>query len=358
MRIIIDVMSGDNAPLELVRGAAKAASELDVDIAVVGKEDEIRSISEENGLDISGIDIINADDVITMEDSALSVMKEKSGSSMSIGLKTLASGEGDAFVSAGNTGALVAGATLIVRKVKGVRRAAIATILPFDKPMLLIDSGANLEVSGADAKQFAFMGSVYCERMLGIKQPRVGNLNNGVEETKGTEDARERYFALKDYEKINFVGNIESRELPFDACDVLVADGFSGNIVLKLAEGMGKYMLKKVKSVVSANIITKLSALGLKNQLMEVKRQLSASEYGGAPLLGISKPVIKAHGSSNADDIVSAIKQASVIVSSGVIGEIARTVRKEAEERAEAEARAKAEAEAEATETSDNSENN
>ncbi len=332
MKIIIDVMSGDNAPEELIRGAIDAANAFPVDIAVCGNAEMIDAVARKLGLDLSRLEICHAPQVIDMEDSPLSVMREKSDSSMALGFKMLAEGRGDAFVSAGNTGALVAGATLIVRKIKGVRRAAIGTVLPFTPPFLLLDAGANPEITAEDAVQFAVMGSVYAEKMLGRPSPRVGLLNNGAEPTKGGEMRIEAYKRLSEDENVNFVGNIEAREVPYSPCDVLVADGFSGNVVLKLCEGLGSYMFARLKETMMQDVITKASALVMKPKLKKLKTEFSASEYGGAPLLGISKPVIKAHGSSDAHAIKNAVRQAMTVVSSGVIPEMAHCAAKKREE--------------------------
>lgn len=332
MKIIIDVMSGDNAPEELLRGAVDAAESFSADIAVCGDAGIIDAVARECELDLSRLEICHAPQVISMEDSPLCVMREKNDSSMALGLKMLSEGKGDAFVSAGNTGALVAGATLIVRKIKGIRRAAIGTVLPFTPPFLLLDAGANPEISPEDAVQFALMGSVYAEKMLGRKDPRVGLLNNGAEPTKGGEKRVEAYRLLSENGKINFVGNIEAREVPFTPCDVLVTDGFGGNIVLKLCEGLGSYMFSRLKETMMQDVFTKASALVMKPKLKKLKTEFSASEYGGAPLLGISKPVIKAHGSSDARAVKNAVRQAMTVVSSGVIPELVRHTAKKQEE--------------------------
>ncbi len=324
MKILIDVMSGDNAPGEILRGAADAARAFAPAIAVVGQRTVIESVSAEEGIDLSEIEICDAPSVITMEDAALSVMREKRDSSMAVGLDMLAHGEADAFVSAGNTGALVAGATLIVRKIKGVRRAAIGAVLPFSSPLLLLDSGANLELVPSDYLQLAGLGGVYAERILGRKSPRVGLLNNGAEKTKGGADLQEAYRLLSEGEGIDFVGNVEARDLPFGVCDVIVTDGFTGNAVLKLTEGLGSFLFTKLKETMTADLASRLSAAVLKPKLKAMKKEFSASEYGGAPLIGISMPVIKAHGSSDARAIFSAVRQAIGIVSSGVIPEMAR----------------------------------
>ena len=322
MKIIIDVMSGDHAPLELIRGALLAKAETGEEIVLVGDKTVINGYASQYALDLSGVSIVHADSVIGMEDHALSVVREKSDSSMSVGLHMLAKDEGDAFVSAGNTGALIAGATLIVRRIKGIQRAGIATILPFPTPCLLMDCGANLEVTPANLEQFAFMGARYMEKILGVRAPRVGLLNNGTESTKGRELERDAYVQLTDAE-VRFVGNVEGRDLPFGVCDVAVTDGYTGNIVLKYTEGMGKFMLSTLKDILNTNIIVKLSAVSMKGKLDEIRHDFDSSEYGGAPLLGIAKPVIKAHGSSDAVAIKNAILQAIAFHHTGLNHDIA-----------------------------------
>ncbi len=329
MRIAIDVMSGDNAPLELIKGAVEAAEELECEIILCGDEGVINYVAFQNDINIDKLKIKHAPQVIVMEDAPLCVMKEKRDSSMAVGLDLLASGGADAFISAGNTGALLAGATLIVRRIKGIKRAAIATVLPFETPVLLLDSGANVEVSAKDIVQFGVMGSVYAQRVFSKYDIRVGLLNNGTEYNKGTPLTKEAYTLLCECDSVNFVGNIESRTVPFDSCDVLVCDGFSGNILLKFAEGMGTLMIKTMKEMFTKNTFTKLSALAMKEQLKAVKKTFNADEYGGAPLLGISKPVIKAHGSSDAFAIKNAVKQAVNYAGGGAIRDIARYIKAE-----------------------------
>ena len=323
MKIIIDVMSGDNAPLELLKGAVQAAEEYKIPIAVVGNREIIETTAAENEISLSSVEIVHADTVIGMEDAPLSVIRDKSDSSMSVGLRLLEKGEGDAFVSAGNTGALLAGATLLVRRIKGIRRAAIATVLPFPKPILLMDAGANLVVTPDDLELFAYMGSYYMEKLHGISSPRVGLVNNGTEYNKGLPLQQEAYAKLKDNADLNFVGNIEGKEIPFSPCDVLLADGFTGNIILKYTEGMGKFLLSTLKGLFTKKATTKLAALAMKGELKAMKKQFDASEYGGAPLLGISRPVIKAHGSSDAKALKNAVLQAVAFLSTGINHEIA-----------------------------------
>ena len=336
MRIAVDVMSGDNAPLELIKGAVEAAAEFDADIVLCGDEGIINYVAFQNDIDISRMSIKHASQVIVMEDAPLCVMKEKRDSSMAAGLDMLAQGEVDAFISAGNTGALLAGSTLIVRRIKGIKRAAIATVLPFSPPVLLVDSGANVEVAPRDYVQFGVMGSAYAEKLFELHRARVGLLNNGTEYNKGTPRTKEAYQYLSECGEIDFVGNIEGKTIPFDSCDVLVTDGFCGNVVLKFAEGMGALMIKTMKEMFTRNTLTKLSALAMKEQLKEVKKTFNASEYGGAPLLGISKPVIKAHGSSDAFALKNAVKQAINYAGSGIIRDISRYIQSESEKQAQA----------------------
>ncbi len=322
MKILIDAMSGDNAPLEMIKGAEWAKREFkDHQIMLVGDENVISDIAVKNEIDINGIEIIHSSTVITMEDNPLSVVRDKKDSSMGVGLKALSKGEVDAFVSAGNTGALLTGATITVRRINGINRAAIASILPLTTPVLLMDSGANLTVSSDNIIQFAFMGAKYMEKIYGIDRPKVGQLNNGTEYNKGNNLQIESYQILSE-SGLNFVGNVEAKEVPFGACDVLVTDGFTGNIFLKSVEGMGKFLLGTLKDVLTTNLVTKVSTLTMKEKIKEMKKRFDSTEHGGAPILGISKPVIKAHGSSNAKAIKNAVRQAIFFVETGINNDI------------------------------------
>ena len=324
MKIIADVMGSDKGARELVKGACDALREYkNIELVIVGDDTQIKdAIAEFNG-DMSRIEIVATIEVIEMCDDPLCVNRGKAQSSMSTGLRMLKEGAGDAFVSAGNTGALFTGATLIVRKIKGVNRPAIATVLPMTPPVLLLDSGANINVTAAYLVQFAIMGSEYMKKMYGVESPRVGLLNNGEEETKGTELRLETYAALRECEKINFVGNVEGNRIMQDRCDVLVTDGFTGNVLLKSIEGMGKLMGGLLRDLFSEGFASKIAYLLVRRGLKNVKKKFDSSEHGGAPLLGVSKPVIKAHGSSNAKAFKNAIRQASEYASSLMIEEIA-----------------------------------
>ncbi len=325
MRIIVDVMGGDNAPLETVKGVCEAAREFNASYLLVGDRPQIEQVALDNGLDLSRFDIIHTETVVTMEDDPLAVMRTKSDSSMAMGLRLLAEGKGDAMVSTGNTGALFTGATLIVRKIKGIQRPALAMIIPVTPPVLLLDCGANVVVTEEYLEQFAVMGSAYMKKMYQLESPRVGLLNNGSEECKGTPLQVEAYRRLAACDKIRFVGNVEGNDLVGDVCDVLVTDGFTGNILLKTVEGMGKFVMKAMKNIFYANSLTKVSALMVKKQLGDFKHSIDATEHGGAPLLGISKPVIKAHGSSNAKAFKNAIRQAIAYCNSDITYDIAKS---------------------------------
>ena len=322
MKILIDAMSGDNAPLEILKGVSQAAKQFkNAELVLVGDENIISDVAVKNEINLSGIKIINAKNVITMEDSPLSVIRDKKDSSMSVGFKALANNEVDAFVSAGNTGALVTGATIIAKRIPGINRAAIASILPLSCPVLLMDSGANLTVTSDNICQFAFMGAKYMEKIYGIDRPKIGQLNNGTEYNKGNALQIESYQLLSEC-GLNFVGNIESKDVPFDSCDVLVCDGYTGNIFLKSVEGMGKFLMGTLKDVFYTNLVTKVSALTLKEKIKDMKKRFDSSEHGGAPLLGISKPVIKAHGSSDANAIKNAVRQAIHFIETGINNDI------------------------------------
>ena len=343
MRIIVDVMGGDNAPRETVLGAFAAAKEFDASIeyTLVGDESAIREIAAEQGVDLSRFDIVHTTEVITMEDDPVCVMRAKKASSMSTGLRMLAEGRGDAFVSTGNTGALFTGAMLIVRKIKGLQRAGIATILPLANPVLLLDTGANVEVTEQNLEQFARMGSAYMKTLYNLENPRVGLLNNGSEECKGTPLYVAAHARLAACEDINFVGNVEGNTLMRDACDVLVCDGFTGNILVKSIEGMGKLLMGNLKNIFLHSggglfffegFRGKMAALLVKREIGDMKRRFDANEIGGAPILGISKPVLKAHGSSNAKAFKNAIRQTIAYASSTTIADISAAMARPAAE--------------------------
>ena len=308
--IIVDMMGGDKAPTETVKGVDLAAKEFEARYILVGKKDELLEVAKENNISLDDFEIVDTPTVITMDDSPISVTRTKTDSSMSVALRMLAEGKGDAVVSTGNTGALFTGATLIVRKMKNLRRPAIAALLPMQPPVLLLDSGANISVTPEYLEQFAVMGSAYMKYIHGLESPRVGLLNNGEEAHKGTQLQVDTYKLLSENQDINFVGYVEGNRVMSNVCDVLVADGYTGNIFLKTMEGMGKLMLKTLKGLFYTNAKTKVCALVVHNQIKDVKKKFDTREFGGAPILGISKPVIKAHGSSDAKAFKNAIRQA------------------------------------------------
>ena len=334
MRIIVDCMSGDNAPDAIVHGALEGKIKENVDLILVGSKTAIEESAKAHGLSLDGCIIVeNEGENITMEDEVTSVVKEKNQSSMAVALKLLKDGEGDAMVSAGNTGALLTGATLVLRRIKGVRRPGLGAILPFGTPTLLTDAGAQAVCSPEDLVMFARMGSMYMNKVMGIENPKVALINNGAEECKGTDLQKETYQALKNMTDINFVGNIEGREIFDGENDVIIADGFTGNIVVKMCEGAGKFTKKCLKDVFYRNILSKIAYLFAKGSVNKLRHEMDHSIYGGAPFLGIAKPVIKGHGSSNHVSIAVCIGQAKRYAESGMIEYIASLKTSTAEEK-------------------------
>ena len=328
MRMIIDAMGGDNAPREIVRGALRAKSELGVDITLVGREEDVLAcLSEEEK---SQVTVVNAREVVTMEDEPTTATRRKKDSSMAVALRLLKEGAGDAVISAGSTGALLTGATLTVKRIRGIRRAALAPVLPAgEHGVILIDCGANVECTAEYLLQFAYMGSFYAKKLMGIDNPRVGLLNVGTEDTKGGSLQHEAFALLKkaaDEGRIRFVGNIEGTDVFSGKVDVVVTDGFTGNVLLKGTEGVIKYMMKSLKGVFYKSTKNKLAALALKNDLAAMKKSMDVNEVGGTAFVGISKPVIKAHGSSDASAFFSAIRQAVAFVEAGVVEDIENNI--------------------------------
>ena len=328
MKIIIDAMGGDNAPGEIVKGALRARRELGVDIILVGREEEIKRCL--TGDELHQVEIVDAREVVTMEDDPSTAARRKKDSSMTVALNLLRDGKGDAVVSAGSTGALLTGATLIVKRIKGIRRAAMAPVLPAgEHGVMLIDCGANVECTPEYLLQFAYMGSFYAMKMMGCANPRVGLLNVGTEDTKGGELQHQAFALLKqagDEGRINFVGNVEGTGVFTDAADVVVTDGFTGNVLLKATEGTIKFLMKSLKGVFYKSTKNKLAAAVLKNDLAAMKKSMDVNEVGGTAFVGISKPVIKAHGASNAASLFAAVRQAKAFVDAGVIEDINRNI--------------------------------
>ena len=311
MKIAVDIFGGDNSPSALIDGCVDAAKLYDdVEFIFTGDERIITDYMSEKGYGSSRISIIDAPETITCGEQPKVAIKRKKNSSLVKALELVASKEADAFVSAGSTGAVLAGATLIVRRIKGVKRPALAPVMPTVKgPVLLIDCGANVDCKPNYLQQFAVMGSAYMKKVCGIDAPRVGLINNGAEAEKGNELTKSAYKLLENTD-INFVGNCEARYTMTGDYDVLVCDGFVGNAVLKCTEGVARSVMSIMKQELMASPITKLGALISKSGFKRVKKRMDYTEYGGAPLLGINGCIIKAHGSSNAKAITSAIGQA------------------------------------------------
>ncbi len=328
MRVVIDAMGGDHAPQAMVEGAVLAVAAYDCTIDLVGQEPALRELLAGRG--DGKINIVHASEVIDMHDKAATAVRAKKDSSMSVALARLNTGEADAMVSSGSTGALLTGATLVTKRIRGIRRAALTPLLPTQKgKALLIDCGANLDCTPEYLLQFAYMGHFYMQGMMGIKAPRIGLLNNGAEPGKGPDLQRETYRLLQqEHEagRLNFVGNVEGRDVPMGACDVVVCDGFSGNILLKTMEGVGLFLIKELKGIFTKNGLSKLAALAVRPPLRAFREKMDYKETGGAPMLGISKPIIKAHGSCDAYAFKSAIGQAIAYHSSGFIDKIAQNM--------------------------------
>ena len=331
MRIILDAMGGDNAPQAVAEGAVAAAKEFDGQLVLVGREDEVRAcLAAAGGEGLANISVVNASEVVTMEDDPTRACSRKKDSSMAVALRIVRDGEGDAMISAGSTGALLSGATLIVKRIKGIRRAAMGPVLPNGgKGVVLIDCGATADCTPEYLLQFAFMGSFYSERILGVDRPRVALLNVGTEDTKGGDLQRSAFALLKaagDEGRINFIGNAEGSDLLTGKMDVLVSDGFAGNVMLKTVEGAAKFMFGQLKNIFYSSTKNKLAALMIKKDLKGMKAMLDPSEVGGTAMLGITKPVIKAHGSSDARAIYNAVRQAIACAEADVAGAIADNI--------------------------------
>ena len=322
MRIIVDAFGGDHAPLEIIKGCALAVEEYGVDIIACGNEQTIRALAKEHGISLSRISITHAERWIPVETDPTEVVKSYDDCTMAVGLKMLAGGEGDAFVSAGSTAAIVVGASVLVKRIKGIKRAALASAIPCHNGCyMLIDIGANSECRPEMLMQFGLMGSIYMEKIMGIKNPKVGMVNIGAEETKGLELQVAANELLK-RAPVNFVGNVEPRYLPFGEVDVAVCDGFTGNVVLKLTEGLAKWFAGELKGIFTESTRSKVGYLCVKDGVARFKNKMDYKEHGGAPLMGTTKPVIKAHGSSDARAFKNAIRQAKEYTERGVIAQI------------------------------------
>ena len=329
MKIILDAMGGDLAPEAPVLGAIQANKDFNAQIMLVGRGPEILDVLKKNGIsDLpQGIQIANADDVVDMHDDPAEAVRKKKNSSMMVGLRMLSEGEGDAFISAGSTGALLSGATLIVKRIKGVRRAAMGPSMPNKAggKTVILDCGANAECTPEFLLQFGLIGSLYAKKNLHIENPKIGLLNIGTEDTKGTSLQKEAYALLQDAHNhglLNFVGNVEARDVPLGAVDVVVCDGFSGNVLLKSIEGTAAFMGSLVSRMFKKNMITKIGALCCKSGIDNLKKMLDYREVGGTIFLGIKKPVIKAHGASDVRAFRNAVKQAMDAAQSDISEEL------------------------------------
>ena len=336
MKVLVDAFGGDNAPLEIIKGCILCLKQYEgLSIGLVGNRELIEQCAKEHDLSLDEMQIFDAPDRISMEDEAGEIMKSKKNSSMAVGLQLLAKGEGDAFLSAGNSGALIMGATFIVKRIKGVKRPAFAPVMPSSGgPVLLIDSGATIDVRPDMLQQFGVMGSVYMENVLHIQNPRVALANVGTEDHKGGELQHEAFRLLKN-SGLNFIGNMEARDFPAGACDVIVADGFTGNIIIKMYEGVAKELMKKIKEMFMKNAKTKLAALMIKKDIYELKQYFDYNRYGAAPVMGSAKPVLKTHGSAKAETIVTSMRSVIDFINSDVTGKIADRLAKLKEEKGE-----------------------
>ncbi|MEF9922503.1 MAG: phosphate acyltransferase PlsX [Anaerovoracaceae bacterium] len=327
MRIILDGMGGDNAPGEIVKGAVLASKNIEHKIVIIGNEDNINSELNKHEYNQEKITVINATEQINNEEAPVKAVRTKKDSSIVKGLNMIKAGEGDVFVSAGSTGALLAGGLFILGRIQGIDRPAIATIYPMlgHEPALLVDAGANSECKPNNLLEFGTMGSIYMEKVIGRERPRVGLVNNGIEEGKGSTLTKAAY-ELFDKSHLNFIGNVEAREVPRGACDVIVTDGFTGNVILKLSEGLALTMLKEIKKRFTDGNLAKIGAALLQKKLRGLKEEFDYSEYGGAPILGVKGGIIKMHGSSDAKAVMNAIYRAIPYIEGNVVETIQNSV--------------------------------
>ena len=334
MKIIVDAMGGDNAPLEIVKGALAGQKHWGVDIALTGDESAIRDALAQCGQGElpQRVEIVPTSQTVDMCDDPATVFRRKKDTSMGVGLTMLREGKADALVSAGSTGALLTGATLITKRIHGIRRAAMAPVIPTTMGQaVLIDCGANAECTPEYLLQFAYLGNFYAQRVLNVARPRVGLLNIGAEDSKGTDLQKQTLALLREADSrgdLHFIGNIEAKDAIKGGCDVIVTDGFSGNVMLKTIEGVGSFAGSALKTMFKKNLLTKLAALLVMPGLNEFKARLDPNKVGGTAFIGISRPVIKAHGGSNAEAIENAVGQAIQVAQSGITEAIAEHIDK------------------------------
>jgi glycerol-3-phosphate acyltransferase PlsX len=324
IKIAIDAMGGDNAPEKIVQGAIDSLTlRENIHIVLVGKEDAVNAELSKYQYDRSRVSVVNATEVIETGEPPVAAIREKKDSSLVVAQKLVRDGEADAFISSGSTGAILVGGQLIVGRIKGIRRTPLAPLIPTTKgASLLIDCGANVDARPEDLVQFARMGSIYMERVCKVKKPRVGIVNIGAEEEKGNALVKETFPLLKACEDINFIGNVESRDIPYGAADVIVTEAFVGNVILKLYEGVGSALISEIKKGMLSNLKGKLGALMVKKNLKGVVKKFDASEYGGAPMLGLKALVVKTHGSATEKEIKNAIMQCVDFVEAKTIDKI------------------------------------
>ncbi|MBQ1959312.1 MAG: phosphate acyltransferase PlsX [Firmicutes bacterium] len=327
MRIILDGMGGDNAPASVVEGAVLASREIDHEIVIVGKEELISAELKKHKYDISKITIVDATEVITNDDAPVRAVRSKKDSSIVKGINMVKSGEGDVFISAGSTGALLSGGLFLLGRIQGIDRPALASVYPIigGKASLLLDAGANAECKPNNLLEFGIMGNIYMEKVIGRENPRVGLVNLGAEASKGNTLTKAAYELLEQ-SHMNFIGNVEAREVPKGACDVIVADGFTGNVILKLTEGLAWNILQTIKKKFTDGLKAKFGAALLIDKLGELKKEFDYSEYGGAPILGVKGPVVKMHGSSKAQAVKNTILKAIPFVEENVVETIQNSV--------------------------------
>ena len=311
VHVAVDAMGGDNAPSEIVKGSVNALNKCpNLKVTFTGKEDLVKAELAKLKYPADRVEILNCTEVIEMAEPPVGAIRTKKDSSIVKGLRLVKDGECDAFVTAGSTGAALAGGQLLVGRIKGIERPPLAPLMPTAKgPVLLIDCGANMDPRPSMLLQFAQMGSIYMRNMTGVEKPRVGLVNVGTEEEKGNELAKQAYQLLKDCPDINFVGNIEAREIPEGAVDVAVTDAFTGNAILKMYEGVAKVILHELKGALMSSFVSKIGALMIKPALKGMIKTFDASEYGGAPMLGLKGLVVKAHGNSKEAEIEHALEQ-------------------------------------------------
>ncbi len=327
MRIVLDGMGGDNAPVEIIKGAVEASRLIDDEIIIVGDEEIIKKQLKKYSYDENKISIKPASQVIENEDAPVRAVRTKKDSSMVVGINMLKTGEGDLFISAGNTGAMMAGSLFNLGRIQGIDRPALASVYPIlgDKVCLLVDAGANAECKPNNLLEFAMMGSIYMDKVIGRENPQVGLVNLGVEENKGSTLTKAAYELL-DKSHVNFIGNVEARDVPMGACDVIVCDGFVGNVILKLTEGLALNILALLKNKFTDGAKAKLGAMLLMDKMKDLKGEFDYTEYGGAPILGVKGPVVKMHGSSNANAVKNTILKGIPFAKENVVGTISDAV--------------------------------